>query len=85
MLQTLVQRCARFAQGFHTEKKILENRKRLRVYSVLKDPLPGRSAHTKCGMYFLGLPLAAFLCVSARRLAALLGRLALPPRVWALG
>jgi hypothetical protein len=40
-----------------------------RGFSVRQDPLQGRTAHTKCGLYLLGPSLAAAL-LGARRVAA---------------
>jgi len=36
-------------------------RNHLRGFSVRQDHLPGRTAHTKCGLYLLGPSLAAAL------------------------
>jgi hypothetical protein len=42
-------------------EEILGGRKRWRGFSVRQDPLQGRTAHTKCGLYLLGSSLAAAL------------------------
>ena len=42
-------------------EEILGGRKRWRGFSVRQDPLQGRTAHTKCGLYLLASLLAAAL------------------------
>jgi hypothetical protein len=42
-------------------EEIVGGRKRWRGFSVRQDPLQGRTAHTKCGMYLLASSLAAAL------------------------
>jgi hypothetical protein len=61
-----LQRRFRFTQRLNVEEKYLGFRKHLRGFSVLQDPLYGRTAHTKCGVYLLASSLAAALPVERR-------------------
>ena len=55
------QLCSRVAQTLNVEDELLGDRKHWRGFSVHQEPLQGRTAHTKCGMYLLGPSLAAAL------------------------
>jgi len=55
------QRRSRVAQNLNGDEEFLGGRKHCRGFSVRQDPLQGRTAHTKCGMYLLGPSLAAAL------------------------
>jgi hypothetical protein len=52
---------SRIVQILNGEEEPLRGRKHWRGFSVRQDPLQGRTAHTKCGMYLLGPSLAAAL------------------------
>ena len=52
---------SRVAQTLNVEEEFLGGRKHCRGFSVRQDPLQGRTAHTKCGLYLLGISLAADL------------------------
>ena len=55
------QRRSRVAQTLNVEERLLGGPKHCRGFSVRQDPLYGRTAHTKCGLYLLGTSLAAAL------------------------
>jgi len=65
MLKKAVQRRSRFAQKLNESRKS----ESLRCFSVRQDPLQGRTAHTKCGLYLLASSLAAAL-LGTRRVSA---------------
>jgi hypothetical protein len=54
-------RRSRIVQTLNVPNEILGGRKRWRGFSARQDPLQGRTAHTKCGLYLLGPSLAAAL------------------------
>jgi len=56
-------------RGSTLRKEFLEGRKHRMGFSVRQDPLKGRTAHTKCGLYLLASSLAAAL-LGARRVLA---------------
>jgi len=45
------QRRSRVAQTLNVEERLLGGPKHCRGFSVRQDPLYGRTAHTKCGLY----------------------------------
>ena len=51
----------RIVQTLNVEEGFLGGRKHWRGFSVRQDPLEGRTAHTKCGLYLLGPSLAVAL------------------------
>src|SRR5678815_212548 len=51
---------SRIVQTLNVEE-FLGGRKHCKGFSVRQDPLQGRTAHTKCGLYLLGPSLAAAL------------------------
>ena len=57
------------AQKLNIPNEILGGRKHQRGLSVRLDPLEGRTAHTKCGLYLLVSSLAAALLGTRRVLA----------------
>src|SRR4029077_13676843 len=63
------QRRSRVAQTLNVEERLLGGPKHCRGFSVRQDPLYGRTAHTKCGLYLLGPSLAAALLWTRRGLA----------------
>jgi hypothetical protein len=63
------QRRSRVAQTLNVEERLLGGPKHCRGFSVRQDPLYGRTAHTKCGLYLLGPSLAAALLGTRRVLA----------------
>ncbi len=48
-------------ETLNVEEEFLGGRKDWRGFSVRQEPLEGRTAHTKCGLYLLGPSLAAAL------------------------
>ena len=69
MLKKVRQLCSRFAQRLNIEEEIPGGQKHGRGFSVRQDPLYGRTAHTKCGLYLLGPSLAAAMLGTRRVLA----------------
>jgi len=59
--EKVCQHRSRVVQTLNVPNEILGGRKPWRGFSVRQDPLHGRTAHTKCGLYLLGPSLAAAL------------------------